>query len=1017
MSHALVTIVAGVSGNDIRTLREKIEALGNPAGGAIKKALDDTGVIHFASLHALKAASGPDGHLILEFSGDGEESALLDQFGKGDLETLLTPIFEHADGFMTAGNLAEFLKSKAHALKQGYFSTVGLGFAGAPGMSVARIRKERDLVHHVGGMLPGQYNPKSPSSALAILTDIRRRIREDKQWEWALTAEPTPLLGPEKTKGIPIGGIALAGIKTFLWPVLLIMLAAAILTIWLSRSLTWLLAVEAVIVLATLGVAGFIAYKLRQMENADLADDRNPDAEHYADITERENIAAQNHLCVQSVMKAGWVRRYLIRLSFFTIGQMAAKKYRPGFLDTLGTIHFARWILVPGTGDLLFFSNYGGSWESYLEDFITKAHGGLTAVWSNTLGYPRTEWLVNKGATDGERFKRWARGQQQATLFWYTAYDDITTSGIRTNAAIRQGLAAAQTEDEARHWLSLFGSAPRPSDVLETKEIQCLLYGGLKSLPYAKCLLFRWSDRAGAAAEWLRAVKKGVSFGDMQPKRDALVLGLTPSALSKLNLPESAISTFPNVFQQGMVAPVRSRVLGDYGANDPDNWWWGKKGQEIDGVALLYCKTQDVLNEEVAAFVEKLEASQGTIVREVPLSPLVPGEHKEPFGFADGVSQPIIQGTFMAKRNPDPLNLVAAGEFILGYPDNRGYFPPTPSVEATSDPDNLLPLVPGSRDPQTAFSNTVVEAPRDLGRNGTFLVLRQLEQDVKRFQEETERLTDELDAEKDWVAAKMIGRWPNGSSLVRNPTFPARLKDGDHHATLATLSAVPASGAGNAAPSPVDANPVPSPVADSATQQLIVPNSPQPPEDTPTACPVAHFDMGPKPDAKPEPRPDNDFLYGRDDAQGLRCPFGAHIRRANPRDSFTPGSQEQIDISNRHRILRRGRLYTPQGEQKPGLMFACFNADLERQFEFIQQTWVNNTSFHGLNGEMDPLLSSGEKDRCSFTIPMPHGSPIRLTGLSSFVTVRGGGYFFVPGRRTLEYLAMERVGPRSPVPE
>ena len=75
---------------------------------------------------------------------------------------------------------------------------------------------------------------------------------------------------------------------------------------------------------------------------------------------------------------------------------------------------------------------------------------------------------------------------------------------------------------------------------------------------------------------------------------------------------------------------------------------------------------------------------------------------------------------------------------------------------------------------------------------------------------------------------------------------------------------------------------------------------------------------------------DNDFLFGEEDPQGLRCPFGAHIRRANPRESFEPGSQEQLAITNRHRILRVGRRYAPGAGRNPGLFFMCLNADLER---------------------------------------------------------------------------------------
>ncbi len=154
---------------------------------------------------------------------------------------------------------------------------------------------------------------------------------------------------------------------------------------------------------------------------------------------------------------------------------------------------------------------------------------------------------------------------------------------------------------------------------------------------------------------------------------------------------------------------------------------------------------------------------------------------------------------------------------------------------------------------------------------------------------------------------------------------------------------------------------------------------------------------------KPFAKPDNDFLFGEDDPSGLKCPFGAHIRRANPRDSLNPGSSEQLRISNRHRILRVGRVYEPQGDlTKPGLFFMCLNADIERQFEFVQQTWTMAPSFHGLESEVDCFVARGSTD--VMTIPTLAG-PLCLSRLTDFVTVRGGGYFFMPGRRTVRFLA------------
>ena len=110
---------------------------------------------------------------------------------------------------------------------------------------------------------------------------------------------------------------------------------------------------------------------------------------------------------------------------------------------------------------------------------------------------------------------------------------------------------------------------------------------------------------------------------------------------------------------------------------------------------------------------------------------------------------------------------------------------------------------------------------------------------------------------------------------------------------------------------------------------------------------------------------------------------------------------EQVSISNRHRILRVGRLYQEQEGRDPGLLFMCLNGDIERQFEFIQQTWLISPAFHGLVGEQDPISTN-----CAgtgYAIPT-HDGPVRLQPLPQFVTTLGGGYFFMPGRALLAYL-------------
>ena len=169
----------------------------------------------------------------------------------------------------------------------------------------------------------------------------------------------------------------------------------------------------------------------------------------------------------------------------------------------------------------------------------------------------------------------------------------------------------------------------------------------------------------------------------------------------------------------------------------------------------------------------------------------------------------------------------------------------------------------------------------------------------------------------------------------------------------------------------------------------------------------------------------NDFGFASEDPDGLRCPLGAHIRRANPRDAARNGQPaDPRPRSLRHRLLRRGRSYGTRYDDDlegktgaRGLNFIALCADIERQFEFVQQTWVNNPAFEGLD-EVDPLIGSDppgdgtNSDPPTFTI---QDTPVRrrVKGMRSFVDLKGGAYFFVPSIGALQWLAASTGTPRA----
>lgn len=962
MTHAFVTIAIPFPSLHRAAVEAALDAMGSPAIDEVREMLRLQG-IHFTS-GTVVAAEGPadPDHLVLEFSADGDESSAVAAYA-GALDVKLQQLLAATRVYSGSTGRADFLTRHIVRISRSLFGTPGLNFTGSPGMTVTRILDEWNLARAIREIFDGAPPAGSP---LAIACRVREQIARDPKLARLLIPEATPLLAPGILPLPPadpplptIAKLAALAVLNFFWPLLVLGAAVTVWFVWLAcQAGGWGYAAVAFaggvgLTVALLLAAAILLYVgLRRREKADVPDNSVPNQAVLAEVVRREDTHSivQNHLAGVSIMKAGWLRRFMLRLVFWGVGQLAPL-YRPGYLGDIGTIHFARWVLLPNTNRLLFFSNYGGSWESYLEDFVTKASVGLTGVWSNTLGFPKTENLIQHGATDGDRFKRWARRQQQPTRFWYSAYPHVSTARIRINAAIRAGLCSASTEDEAAAWLTCFGTRLAPPSQIEISEVQTILFGGLKHHPFATCLLLRLPDDPARARAWLADVCGRITFGDQPPQDRVNLLALSASGFSKLGMPEDVLNQFSLPFRQGM--DRRSRILADTGDDKPERWIWGHGDQSVDAALLIYCSEAAGPQLEAIATGEiaKLSALGGRQVTAVPLQSLLERKTKgpfpaEPFGFADGVSQPIIRGTRRWITGESQIHTVEPGEFILGYPDNHGYLPLSPAVAAMDDARNILPAIDPthSNTDLPHFTQSGANQDRDLGRNGSYFVIRQLEQDVAAFHNYVKKAAEEHAGDpgvppevnspermEHWVGAKMIGRWKDGTSLVRFPHRPGTGWDG-----------------------------------------------------------------------KGDTRADNGFLYGTEDPTGQACPFGAHVRRSNPRDSQKPGSMEQLGITNRHRLLRVGRFFKTRS-QGYGLLFMCANGDLERQFEFIQQTWSMAPQFHGLENEVDPVLGRGMK-MGRLTVPTRNG-PLQLKGIPDLVKVSGGGYFFLPSRRAILYLA------------
>nr|WKN36536.1 hypothetical protein K4G66_29680 [Tunicatimonas sp. TK19036] len=184
---------------------------------------------------------------------------------------------------------------------------------------------------------------------------------------------------------------------------------------------------------------------------------RYSNAEKTQGVASQEDHIVQNQLTHLVEIKFSPFRGMLLKVVLTAIQLLSVYKYNKGKLGNIPTIHFARWVRIDGGKRLLFFSNYDGSWESYLGDFIDKASVGLTGVWSNTRWFPRTLLLLLRGARDEQRFKAWTRAHQVYTDVWYSAYKNLSVRNILNNSLIYQGLLKSDmTEAEAKQWLALF---------------------------------------------------------------------------------------------------------------------------------------------------------------------------------------------------------------------------------------------------------------------------------------------------------------------------------------------------------------------------------------------------------------------------------------------------------------------------------------------------------------------------------------------------------------------------------
>jgi hypothetical protein len=199
-----------------------------------------------------------------------------------------------------------------------------------------------------------------------------------------------------------------------------------------------------------------ILFRIRPLEKTDPVFAPRPTVEHANVLAELEDHEFTNQFNAMGSVKPGRARLWTIRYVLFAIDWTARHVFTTGRLARVSTIHFARWVFLDGRKRVLFASNYDGSLESYMDDFINKVGFGLNVVFSNGIAYPATRWLLLDGSNDEQTFKYVLRRHQLPTDVWYNAHPGKAAAELERNSRIRQGIEAATLpEQAAREWVQL----------------------------------------------------------------------------------------------------------------------------------------------------------------------------------------------------------------------------------------------------------------------------------------------------------------------------------------------------------------------------------------------------------------------------------------------------------------------------------------------------------------------------------------------------------------------------------
>ncbi|MFF5538101.1 hypothetical protein ACFY71_37595 [Streptomyces cinerochromogenes] len=418
-----VTVQAALPPDRVDEVREVLHEAGRKSTAGELFPFAEIPGIHFARV--VLVPEGPGGvtagmppSVVYMSEVDGPVEAHLTDLVR-EARDGLDRVFGHCAGYPADGSpdpaRIDWLRSHLVPCAAFYVNTVGRGRQ--------QIEQEALLREVIEEFLDRNGPALAGRSPVEIRAAVQEYVGGREDLAWARTGPAPPPLGWRIRRAAHLVGVPLAGL------VLLPLLAGA-LPVW--------------------------AVLLRLHERRDVPDDARPSHDRIRELAGCEDFVVQNPFTAVGFVKTGPFRRITLTAVLFVVDYGVRHVFDRGNLAGVKTIHFARWLFVDGKRRVLFASNYDGSLESYMDDFIDKVAWGLNAVFSNGLGYPRVRWLVLDGARDEQAFKNYLRCHQVPTQVWYSAYDSSTTHDLDINARIRAGLVGHLGTAETEAWLALF---------------------------------------------------------------------------------------------------------------------------------------------------------------------------------------------------------------------------------------------------------------------------------------------------------------------------------------------------------------------------------------------------------------------------------------------------------------------------------------------------------------------------------------------------------------------------------